>query len=161
MNFKIFFLLPLLMVSFNSSEAKIKKKKRKPASIPYESVETLYESQSNLFSNFKIHLSPFSNYITFQAPTARHLKNSDGSLKTVYMDCYPKDQNTKWQCLGGCEGGDLSIVFLNGSQLNRFSIEAFESFTPRACDGSESREDQSISSSSSIEFNVRSVRLPQ
>lgn len=156
---KIIFLAIVCSLSLSSYAAK--KKKRKPSSVtyPYESVIVNYESNVAKFKNLRLHFGPFNKSISFKMPLADHLSDGKGGFKVVKMDCYADLSNTKWNCLGGCGGGDLVLGFNESVRLDKVTVKAYSDFIPRACDGTESARDEKMSHGSDIEFTYKNMSM--
>lgn len=132
----------------SKSKPTIKRKIAQSQDLTFLSAHYNIRTKNSPLQNIKLNFSPFVNFISFEL-TQRKLTDERGQNKTIIMDCYPTDKNTKWECLSGCEGGDLKISFHEDTRLDMIKIAPFK-IKARNCDGTEDGSDADIISKSGL-----------
>lgn len=134
MRFLIIYILASLFF-INASQAKSKsrparknKVSRKIANADnFEYVYINYNLVSGNASgiqNFKVNLSPFVNFLSFEV-----------SNHKLVFDCYPSENHTKWNCYSPCSSSQIEITFNRGKRLDRLRLNPTR-ITVNTCDGS-------------------------
>ncbi|NCN41149.1 hypothetical protein GW916_07850 [bacterium] len=145
-----YFLLLILILFFGSSQTGFSKgKNRKVAQISDEGVHEVvlsYEKDANSFRNLKLHLTVSNPFLTFES-----FENQE-----YVLDCPNPNNDRDWTCFSACEGGSLKILFSKSTGFQNIEIPPFE-ITPRLCDGSESDDDQKLTSRKTLKFSLKDI----
>lgn len=170
MDFKIILILTALLSFSSASANRIQKplqKSHAPSQVrkvaqssnSFEAVNIHYNIQpgnAQTLQNLSLNMTPFGNYIMFEIPSP-----SRGRKPTVVqMDCRVSADFTKWNCLSACEGGELTVAFHQNLSFEQIRLAPFK-IKDRACDGSESDKDRTVSSTKPIVFQIDKMRMSQ
>jgi len=106
----------------------------------------LYGKDANNFKNIKLHLTPYSTYMTF--------KSYEDQEYT--LDCQVIAGKSAWRCFSACEGGELQVNFSGKSGFSEITVDPFQ-ITPRLCDGSESEDDPQLTARKVLRFELKAL----
>lgn len=112
-----------------------------------QEVILVYGNDANSFKKVKLHLTPYSPYISFES-----FENQE-----YVLDC-PNSENGKgWVCFSPCGGGSIKISFSKATGFKNIKVDPFR-IQPRLCDGSESEDDPYLTSRSPLVFQLKEIQ---